>query len=153
MSDGKRELKLSQSKDWDAWLSVFRAKATVYQIWDLTDPSKQEKPKGKQESTEPDLDAMKGDTFTEQHARYKIQLTKYKRELQEQEKQKEAMGEVISFIYDTTSASNFTYIQKVGIHPRNVVRALQARLPSLDVARSMDLEQQYDRLSRGPTNR
>ena len=48
MSDDKRELKLSQSKDWDAWLSVVRAKATGYQILDLVDSLKQEKLKRKE---------------------------------------------------------------------------------------------------------
>ena len=94
---------------------------------------------------------MKGDTFIEQHARY--QMAKYKRELQEQKEQKEAMAKVIRFIYDTTSVSNLTYIQKVEIHPWNVLRALQDRLAPSDAARSLELKQQYHRLRRGPTNR
>ena len=68
---------------------------------------------------------MAGDTFLEKHARFKIAQSDYKRELQEQEKEKEAMGKIINFIYDTTSVSNLTYIQKVEIHPWNVLRALQ----------------------------
>lgn len=153
MTESKRELKLSQSKDWDAWLSVVRAKATGYKIWDLVDPSKSTKPKGKEEPTKPDLDAMEGDNFTEKHARYKMHLTDYKRELQEQKEQEEAMAKIISFIYDTTSVTNLTYIQKVEIHPWDVLRALQARLAPSDSARSLDLEQQYYRLAKGPSNR
>ena len=39
---------------------------------------------------------MDGNTFIEQHARYKIQLIKYKRELPEQKNLEETMSTVIS---------------------------------------------------------
>lgn len=153
MNDNKRELKLSQSKDWDAWLSVVRAKATGLRIWHLIDPAINVKPIGLDEPDEPDLDDQPGSNFTEKHARFKMAATKYKRDLQDFKDQHDSMAKIISFIYDTTSINNLTYIQKVEVHPWIVLRALQSRLAPTDSARSLDMERQYARLVKGPTNR
>ena len=83
MGDNRKELKLSQSKDWDAWLSVIRAKATGYEIWNIIDPARPIRSVGLTEPEEPDLDEMEGADFAEKHARYKIRMTKHKRALQE----------------------------------------------------------------------
>ncbi|KAG6995781.1 hypothetical protein G7Y79_00042g078860 [Physcia stellaris] len=153
MTDTKRELKLSSSKDWDAWLSVVRAKATGYSIWDLIDPSKDTRPTGKFEPVEPNLDAQQGVDFTEKHARYKIALSKYKKELQDWKEQKDSMAKIIDHIYSTTTVTNLIFIQSVEIHPWTVLRALKARLAPTDSARSLELEQEYNRLIKGPSNR
>lgn len=149
MADNKRELKLSSSKDWDAWLTVIRAKATGYQIWGLIDPAKTERP-SLDEPTEPDLDSMSGDKI---ELRYKIAYTKYKREYQVWQKQTEGLAKIISHIFDTTSITNITYIQDIEVHPWIVLRALKARLAPTDDARSFELEQQYNRLVKGPIAR
>ena len=153
MSGTERELKLSVSKDWDAWLSVVRAKASGYSIWDLIDPSINIRPTGKQEPTEPSLDSQAGTDFTEKHARYKIASSKYKKELQDWKEQKDSMAKIINHIYDTTTVANLSFIQTIEVHPWNVLQALKARLAPSDSARSLELEQQYNRMTRGPTSR
>ena len=124
MTESKRELKLSQSKDWDIWLSIVRVKVIDYQIWDLIDSSTEEKFKEKSELIKSNLNVMSDDIFTEQHARFKIAQSDYKRELQKQKKEKETMKKIISFIYDIISVFNLIYIQKMKIHSWNVFRAL-----------------------------
>ena len=96
---------------------------------------------------------MSDDIFTEQHARFKITQSDYKKELQEQKKQKETMKKIISFIYDIISVFNLIYIQKMKIHSWNVFRALQARLASSNAVRNLKLIQQYFRLSKESISR
>ena len=153
MTDTKRELKLGSFKDWDAWLSVVRAKATGYSIWSLIDPATEPRPVGKLEPTEPDLDGQTGIDFNEKLARYKIASSKYKKELQDWKEQKDSMAKIINHIYDTTTVTNLSFIQTIEVHPWNVLRALKARLSPSDSARSLELEQQYNRMTRGPTSR
>lgn len=153
MADTKRELKLSSSKDWDPWLSVVRAKATGYSIWDLIDPANDARPTGKREPIEPNLDAQAGADFTEKLARYKIASSKYKKELQDWKEQKDSMAKIINHIYDTTTVTNLSFIQTIEVHPWTVLRALKARLAPTDSARSLELEQQYNRLTKGPSSR
>ena len=112
MSNGQGELRLSQSKDWDAWLSVVRAKATGYKVWEIINPAKTVKPVSLEKPTIPDLDSFRGD-FAEKQYRHKIAMQQYKDDKQEYEKQENAMAQIISFIYDITTITNLTYIQKV----------------------------------------
>lgn len=153
MTDNKRDLKLSSQKDWDAWLAVVRAKATGHKIWHLINPALEAKPLERIEPIRPTLSAMEGNDFAEQSTRYKIAMSEYKPDLQAYEKEQEAMAKMISHIYDTTTASNLTYIEKVEVHPWDLLRALKARLAPSDSARCLDLEQQYRRLIKGPSNR
>ena len=84
MTDTKRELKLSFFKNWNAWLSVVRAKVTEYSIWDLIDSFKEIRSiEDKVESSKSDLDQMRDANFVEKHARYKIASSRYKKKLQE----------------------------------------------------------------------
>lgn len=87
-----------------------RAKAIGYKIWPLIDPSKEEKPVGLIEPIEPDLNAMEGTNFNEKSTRYRFAMTKYERELEDWKEEQDAMGKIISHIYDTTSVSNLAYI-------------------------------------------
>ena len=116
MSNTKRELKLSFSKNWDAWLSIVRAKITKYSIWNFIDSFKKVKSADKIESLEFDLDAQTNDIFVEKHARYKIASSKYKKKLQDWKKQKKVMTKIINHIYDTTTITNLSFIQIVEIH-------------------------------------
>ena len=59
---------------------------------------------------------MSDDIFIKQHARFKIAQSNYKRELQEQKKEKERMKKIINFIYDIISVFNLIYIQKMKIY-------------------------------------
>ncbi|KAG7007910.1 hypothetical protein G7Y79_00008g025480 [Physcia stellaris] len=153
MTDTKRKLKLSFFKNWDAWLSVVRAKVIEYSIWNLIDSFKDTRPTGKFEPVESNLDEQQGADFNEKHARYKIASSRYKTELQDWKEQKQSMAKIIDHIYDTTTITNLSFIQFVEIHPWNVLRALKARLAPTDSARSLELEQQYNRMAKGPSNR
>lgn len=74
---------------------------------------------------------------------YKVKLAKY-------ERQKEAFGELISFTQDTITAHNVTIIQKEEPHPWNIFRALKRRLAPSDETRSLEIEQEYHKLCKGP---
>ena len=76
----------------------------------------------------------------------------YKKELQEQKKQEEAMDKIISFIYDIVSVLNIIYIQRVEVHSWDLLRALQARLIFSNAARNLELRQQYYRLNKESIN-
>lgn len=152
--NNKRELKLSTSKDWNAWLSIVKAKAHGHDVWNLVDPSSITKPPNQPvKPIEPDLDAQQGTDFTEKHARYKVEMGKYKQLYKEYEKQKEGLVKVTDLILATISVANITYIQKVKVHPWDQLVALKARLAPTNAARSFELEQQYHRLAKGPSNR
>ena len=153
MIESKRKLKLNQLKDWDIWLSIIRVKIIDYQIWNLINSSTEEKSEKKSEFIKSNLNIMSDDIFTEQHVRFKIAQSDYKRKLQEQKKQKKTMKKIISFIYDIINVFNLIYIQKMKIHSWNVLRALQARFTSSNAARNLKLIQQYFRLSRKSISR
>ena len=112
MSNGQGELRLSQSKDWNAWLSVVRTKATEYKVWEIINSAKTVKSVSLEKPIISDLDFFRGD-FAEKQYRHKIAMQQYKNDKQEYEKQENAMTQIISFIYDTTTIINLTYIQKM----------------------------------------
>ena len=153
MSIGKREFKLEKSKDWNAWIAVIKGKAVGHQIWDKIDPSLAIKPQQiqkPQEVEEPDEDSIDDPNA---YIKYKLQLTTYKAKLARWKEQHEGLSKLVDLIYDTVSVTNLTYIQKVEVHPWDLLRALRARLVPSDSARSLELERDYERLKKGPTNK
>ncbi|KAL8817162.1 MAG: hypothetical protein Q9191_008198 [Dirinaria sp. TL-2023a] len=101
----------------------------------------------------PVLDAMEGDDFDEKSTRYKFAMSEYKSELYDYYSEQKVMVNIIRHIYDTTAASNLSCIEKVEVHPWNLLRALKARLAPSDAARCRDLEQRYTRIIQGPSKR
>ena len=73
---------------------------------------------------------------------YKIQLAKY-------EKQQKVFADLITFIQDTITVQNATYIQKEEPHPWNQLRALKTRLAPSYSARCIEIEIKYHRLCKG----
>lgn len=142
---------MSSQKDWDPWIAIVKAKATGYKIWNLINPALEEKPAARLEPTRPILNAMEGDDFVEKNLRYKYAMTEYKQDLQAYKEEQEAMAKMITHIYDTTASGNLTFIEKVEVHPWNVLRALKARLAPKDAARRLDLEKRYRHLIKGPS--
>lgn len=71
---------------------------------------------------------------------YKLQNSLYKTQLGEYERQKRAFGDLISFIQDTISAHNVTFIQEAEPYPWDTLRALKNGLAPSDHARSLEVE-------------
>ena len=153
MTNTKRKLKLSFSKNWDAWLSVVRTKITKYSIWNFIDSFKNIRSIDKLESSESDIDTQRNANFNEKHARYKIASSKYKKKFQDWKKQKNFMTKIINHIYDTTSITNLSFIQIVEIHSWIVLRAFKARFALFDSTRNLKLKQQYNRMIKNSFNR
>ena len=154
MSTGKSGFKLEKSKDWDAWIAVIKGKAVGHQIWDKIDPTQAIKPQQvqkPQEIEEPDEDAIENDPNA--YTKYKLQLTTYKTKLARWKEQHESLSKIVDLIYDTVGVANLTYIQKVEVHPWDLLRALKARLAPSDSARSLELRQTYERLKKGPSSK
>ena len=98
MSNTKRELKLSFSKNWNVWLSIVRVKIIKYSIWKLIDFSKEIKSTSKLKFIKFDLNTQENDNFTKKHVKYKIVFFKYKKKLQNWKKQKNFMTKIINHI-------------------------------------------------------
>ncbi|KAL8717048.1 MAG: hypothetical protein Q9225_005675 [Loekoesia sp. 1 TL-2023] len=135
-----RELKLASSKDWDAWITIVKGKAIAYRIWDLIDPSKVEKPTPLEKPEEPELDIPDNEEeeeYTKLLVRYKLQMAKYKSQRSKWKEQHESFTKLIDFIYDTITVANIVYIQKIEVHPWNILRALKQKLAPPDSAYSL----------------
>ena len=153
MTNTKRELKLSFSKNWNAWFSIVRVKVSEYSIWNLIDSFINIKFTSKQKFTKFNFDSQANTNFIEKHARYKIAFSKYKKKFQNWKKQKNFMTKIINHIYDITTITNLNFIQIIEIHSWNVLQALKARLTFFDSIKSLKLKQQYNRMTRKSINR
>ena len=146
-----RKIVLGKPADWDTWFSFVRSRATNSGIWDLVNPEIITKPISIQSPTEPvfilstdaaTFDPRAYEVYKAQTHIYKIQLAKY-------EKQQKAFADLITFIQDTITVQNATYIQKEEPHPWNQLRALKTRLAPSDSARCIEIENKYHRLCKG----
>ena len=146
MSNTKRKLKLSFSKNWNVWLSIVRVKIIEYSIWELIDSSKEIKSTNKLKFIKFDLNTQQDDNFTKKHVKYKIVFFKYKKKLQNWKKQKNFMTKIINHIYDITSIANLIFIEIIEIHSWNVLRFLKSRLSLFDSIKNLKLKQQYNRM-------
>ena len=81
ITESKRKFKLSQSKDWNIWLSIVKVKAIDYKIWSLINSSKNEKSEEKLKFIKFVLNYQISDTFVEKHVRWQNQMFIYKKEL------------------------------------------------------------------------
>lgn len=145
---------LAKPADWDSWISFVRSRATNTRIWDLVDPSKETKPEALTEPIEPIYMVPEDDSLFDKNAydAYKARKEIYKTKIARYERQEKAFGDLIIFIQDTIAAHNVIYIQKVEPHPWNLLNALKQRIAPSDEARSLELEQKYHQLCKGPLN-
>ena len=141
MSNTKRKLKLSFSKNWNVWLSIVRIKIIKYSIWKLIDFSKKIKSTNKLKFIKSDLNTQQNDNFTKKHVKYKIVFFKYKKKLQNWKKQKNFMTKIINHIYDITSIANLIFIEIIEIHSWNVLRFLKSRFSFFDSIKNLKLKQ------------
>lgn len=153
---GRDDLELISSKDWDLWFSVVKSKAVAYHIWDLIDPSKNEKPKNLEEPeapTEPSLitaPLSSSEEIAKAIELYGEATEDYTISYEEYDHQQQYLVKIIDFIYDTVSTSNFAFLQGIEAHPWDLLRALQAKLAPSDQARSLELQRLYKKLVAGP---
>lgn len=115
-------------------------------------PDRTARPVALQESAEPEYDIPDDDTLFDKasYEVYRARMELYKVKLAKYERQKEAFGELISFAQVTTTAHNVTFIQKEEPHLWNILRALKRRFAPSDETRSLEIEQEYHKLCKGP---
>lgn len=85
-------------------------------------------------------------------AAFKARKEIYKGQMDKFERQEKAFTDLITFIQETIAPHNVKFIQQVEPHPWNHLQALKARLAPSDQARSLEVEQRYHKLCKGPGN-
>lgn len=128
--------------------------------WDLgscqcrldVNPDLTEKPLSLKKPTEPQFKVLDDDNIFDKvgYEAYRAIRKVYKVKLAENDHQKKAFGDLISFIQDTITAHNITYIQKEDPHPWNMLGTIKRRLAPNDDARSLEIGQNYYKLRREP---
>lgn len=151
-SSTPRKVTLQKSSDWDLWISMVKIRAHSHNIWSLIDPSLPAKPECLQNPIEPIIPIVTNDADTNAAAfsLYKLQLSTYKISLSNFEKQCRAFADINAFITETITLNNAVYIQRTEPHPYNILVALKQKLAPSDQARSRSIEQEYQRLIKGP---
>lgn len=143
---------LSNTTDWDAWIFFVRSRATYNGIWELIDPDLTERPVALEKPIKPLYVMPKTDadfnivTYNAYKARKEIHETD--RGLYEQ--QRNAFGDVLSFIQETIAPENVMFIQNEELHPWNQLRALKRRLAPSENERRLQIEGKYHELCKGP---
>ncbi len=148
---GRGDLKLVTSRHWDSWLFFIKIKA--YCIWELIDPSKNEKPKNLEEPEEPLLitdPLSSSDEIAFAIKLHEIAMEDYTDSYDDYSHQQQSLIKIIDLIYDTVSTSNNAFLQGIEAHPWDLLRALQAKLAPSDRARSVELKRLYKKLVAGP---
>lgn len=151
MSTSKKII-LAKPSDWDSWLSFVKARATGTRVWNLIDPELTVRPVSLLEPIAPFyiIPVNDADFNIATYNTYKARKDLYKTDLALFERETKALSDIISFIQDTITASNVAFIQLEEAHPWNYLRALKARLAPTDDARSLEIEQKYHKLCKGP---
>lgn len=124
----KREVKLVTTKDWDLWTAMVKCKAVAYGVWDSIDPTKDTKPVEALKPYPPILLAAEDETEAPSAvaiARYNAAQTIYKPTLREWKNRTNPNSKLMDFIYNTVSVANATHIQKIEVHPWDLLRALK----------------------------
>lgn len=154
MSSGNRKILLAKPGDWDAWISFVRTRATNSRVWDLVNPDLTTKPISIVEPIEPEFEIPDDSVLFDRlgYEAFKARKDAYKTKYAKYERQQKALSDLITFIQETITSHNIVYIQKEEAHPWNILRALKKRLAPSDEARSLDIEQRYHKLCKGPGN-
>lgn len=135
----------------------YQNQATSLLVWDLINPSKDEKPLHRIEPTKPEPAVFPAGASAEDKSEakedYKEAKKDYKEDYSRWKHEVESFAKIIEYIYDTVSASNVIFIQDVEVHPWDILRALKARLAPTDSARMLEVERLYKKVSTGPTTK
>ncbi|KAL9575969.1 MAG: hypothetical protein Q9212_007511, partial [Teloschistes hypoglaucus] len=138
MAYPQRKVELVLSKDWDSWFTIIKAKAHIYEIWDLISPDLNVKPRllpkpkefwlNKQNPTSADMEV-----FNFENKVYKSQWAAWK-------EQKDSLSKIQEFILDTCGSTNLKLLQYVDPTPWDLLRALKLRMAPSDSPRQIELE-------------
>ena len=152
----QRTIRLSKREDWEAWLSIIKHKATAMEVWGLVDPDILEKPENKIRPTRPDIATVRRLTDATQRQiameNLKLDEKSYRLDLQEYERERKHLTDLTETIMNTLDADNTVYVRQTESHPWNLLRSLRQRLAPSSNARSLTIEKEYHRLSKGPSN-
>ena len=155
-SANQKTIRLSKREDWEAWLSIIKHKATATEVWELVNPDIIEKPANKIKPTQPDIATIRRltDATQRQMAMENLKLDEkaYRFDLQDYEKERKNLTDLIETIMNTLDADNTIYVRQTESHPWNLLRDLKQRLAPSSNARSLTIEKDYHRLSKGPSN-
>ena len=84
---------------------------------------------------------------------FKLQTAAYRNDLNEYDRQQRALTDIINFIHESISVQTALHIRKVDSHSWSQLRTLKAALVPTDQARSLEIEKQYHKLTKGSDNR
>lgn len=151
MSSSKKFI-LSKSADWDIWISFVEARATRSGIWESITPDLVLEPAVLKKPTPPQFVIPENDADLNLSAftAYKARQEMYKINLALFEQEAKALGDMVAFIQETVATHNVPFIQNEKPHPWHYLRALKQRLAPTDHARSLEIEQRYHKLCKGP---
>lgn len=149
-----KKVALIKPADWDLWLSFVKTRANYLDVWHLVNPDLPEKPEIIAKPTLPIPPVpVPGQTLTEaQKSDYTFLNSIYKNSLKEYEKQRNALGDIVSFIQETISTTNAVHIEHAGTNPWDILVALKKKLAPTDDAREIFIEAEYARVCKGPKN-
>lgn len=148
-----KKLVLTQSSEWDLWISYVQARSVFDGIWPLINPNLPAKPFRLEEPTTPTLQISSTGVITpDALTLHKAQTTEYKLLLAKYEKQQKALKEIVSFIQESISTTNGTLIERVNLDPYDMLVALKQRLAPTTRATKLAIEQDYHRICKGPKN-
>ncbi|SLM40368.1 hypothetical protein LPUS_11143 [Lasallia pustulata] len=83
---------------------------------------------------------------------YNLDKEVYKIDLADFERQAKALSDLTTFLQDTISAHNITYLKNVEPHPWDILRALKKRLAPSDTAQKYEVIYAYRKMCKGPGN-
>lgn len=154
MSSNTKKVIFAKPANWEAWFSFIRTRTTNTQIWDFIDPELTKTPVSIERPVElefhiPDDDAHDAQFDRVKYEAYKARKDIYKTKLARYERQEKAFSDIITFIQDNRCPQCQFYPNEEP-HPWSLLRAPKLRLAPSDEARSLEIEQKYHKLCKGP---
>lgn len=147
----QRKIILRKPEDWDSWISSVRNQAESHHVWNLIDPTFSVRPIALTKPLEPLFDSAA--TFdSKAFENYKAQQEEYQSRLAQYNEQKTGFAAMISFIREAITVENAILIQEIQSHSYDLLVALKQKLAPTDQARSLDLEERYEKLEKGLRN-
>ena len=127
MKNNKKVI-LVKAGDWYMWIATVRIRASNLGIWNIINPDLKEKP---QRLKKPDCSGM-NDIHSVRASKnaeetknamemYNLDKEVYKIDLAEYEHQVKALTDLITFLQDTITAHNVTYLINIELHSWNLL--------------------------------
>ncbi|SLM36894.1 Ribonuclease H-like domain [Lasallia pustulata] len=152
MENNKRVI-LAKAGDWDMWIATVRIRASNLRVWNLVTPDAEEKPQRLVEPERPSTTAIHtaragGNVEAVKSAMeiYNLDKEVYKIDLADFERQAKALSDLTTFLQDTISAHNITYLKNIEPHPWDILRALKKRLAPSDTTQKYEVIYAYRKM-------